>query len=123
MKRIVLKTIATFLRRWKEYLPLTVALMVWIVAGPVIRLISPTSGTDDAGLIQALLFGLVLFFAACAFSWFALRTVFPSVGKYVDDEMGDEIGYLADPKTKIWVSVTLFAIYFLGAIIVLSNSI
>lgn len=111
------------MKRWHEYVPALVALIVWVIAGPVIRLISPTSGTDDAGLIQALIFGLVLYFAACAFSWFALRTVFPSVGKYVDDEMGDDISYVADPKTKLWTSIAIFAIYFLGAIVVLSSSI
>ena len=119
---IVKAAIKVIFKRGGEYIPFIVSLIVWGIAGPIIRLISPTAGVDDAGLVQALIFGLVLFFAACAFSWFALRIVFPGIGKFVDDLLSDALA-LTDTNTRIWASIIVFAIYFFGAIIILSNSI
>lgn len=123
MKKIFSGAVKAFLKRWQEYIPAIVALLVWMIAGPVVRLFSPTAGTDDAGLVQALIFGLVLYFAACAFSWFALRTVFPGIGKFVDNQMSDEIQMCSDQKTRLWIPIALFAIYFFGAIIILASTI
>jgi len=122
LKAIKNGTYAAFFSRWKEYMPFVVSLIVWIIMGPIIRLLSPTSGVDDVGLLQALVFGLVLFFAACAFSWFALRIIFPTIGKFVDDLMSDILSYQKE-ETRIWVSIVVFAVYFFGAIIILASCI
>ncbi len=118
----VKNAIKLFMKRWHEYIPVVVALLVWLVIGPVIRLFSPTAGTDDAGLLQALVFGLVLYFAACAFSWFALRTIFPSIGRFVDDDIDWSLSS-TDLNTRIWASIAIFAVYFLGAIVMLASAI
>jgi hypothetical protein len=102
-------------------MPLVIALLVWIFIGPLIRWFSPTAGTDDAGLFQALVFGLVLYFAACGFSWIALRLVFPKISEYVDNHMADIFELQNDSKFKFWFTLAVFAVYFFGAIIIMAS--
>jgi hypothetical protein len=109
------------MKRYNEYVPLIVSLIVWGIIGPVIRAIDPTAGQDDLGLLQALVFGLVQFYAALAFSWAAMRIIFPQVGKYVDDWLGEMFNLIEDTRFKMWFSLALFAVYFFGAIIIFSN--
>ncbi len=116
------KKILTFLlKRCNEYLPLLIALPIWWFSGSVTRLIDPTAAVDDAGLFQALVFGIVLYFAACAFSWMAMRIVFPVIGKFVDDYIGTVFINKADNQQKLWFALVLFGIYFIGAIIIFSS--
>ncbi|MFK5948798.1 MAG: hypothetical protein QM500_08535 [Methylococcales bacterium] len=124
MERIK-KNIMKFFKRWNEFLPFLLALPIWWLSGFVTRMIDPTAGTDDLGLFQALVFGLVIYFAACAFSWFALRTIFPIIGKYVDDQLGEEFKESGSSGhwNRLWFSFAMFALYFIGAIIILTNTI
>jgi hypothetical protein len=122
IKAFISEILAPMAKRWKEYVPFVVAFIVWGVMGPFLRIFWPTAGVDDAGLVQALIFGLVLYFAACAFSWFALRIVFPGIGKFVDDLLTDMLA-VTDEKTRIWASIAVFAVYFFGAIIILASSV
>jgi hypothetical protein len=124
MERIK-KIINNFFKRWNEFLPFLLALPIWWLSGFVTRMIDPTAGTDDLGLFQALVFGLVIYFAACAFSWFALRTIFPTIGKYVDDQLGKEFeeSGASGRWDRQYFALIMFAIYFFGAIIILTNTI
>lgn len=117
--------IISFVKRWNEFLPFLLALPIWWLSGFVTRMIDPAAGTDDLGLFQALVFGLVIYFAACTFSWIALRTIFPIIGKYVDDLLGKEFedSGSSDRWDRLWFSLIMFAIYFIGAIIILTNTI
>jgi hypothetical protein len=114
-----------FIKRWNEFLPFIIALLVWGLAGLIIPAIDPGAGTDDLGLFQALVFGLVIYFAACTFSWIALRLIFPEIGIYVDDKMGDEFkgNKSSERWDRHWFALVMFAIYFFGAIIILTNTI
>jgi uncharacterized membrane protein len=109
------------LKRWNEYVPFIVALIAWAFSGTVLRWIDPTAGVDDAGLFQALIFGLVMYFAATAFSWVALRIVFPRISKFVDDYLGDLFSVQANNQFRLWFSLALFAVYFFGAVIILTS--
>lgn len=107
-------------KRWNEYLPFLVALPAWWFSSKITRLIDPTAAVDDAGLFQALIFGVVLYFGACAFSWAAMRTVFPIIGKWVDDMMG--VTFTAVKReTQLMVAVVMFAIYFIGAVVIFAS--
>lgn len=109
-----------FLKRFNEYVPFLAALIIWWVAQFPIRLLDPHAATDDAGLIQGLLFAMVLYFAACTFSWFALRIIFPKIGRFVDDDF--EAGWSQVHKgDKRIYSLVLFGFYFLGAIIIFAS--
>jgi hypothetical protein len=116
--RHILKSIFT---RWNEYLPFAIALPAWWFSSYLTRLIDPTAGVDDAGLFQALTFGLVLYFAACAFSFMAMRIVFPVIGKFIDDYLGSVFITKIPNETKTYVALILFAVYFFGAIIIFSS--
>ncbi len=109
------------LRRFNEYLPLLIALPVWWFSGRVTRMIDPTAGVDDAGLFQALVFGLVLYFAACAFSWMAMRIVFPTITRFVDNYIASVFVTKLRDHQRVWVALALFAIYFFGAIMIFSS--
>ena len=117
--------IKKFVKRWNEYIPFLLALPIWWISGFITRVIDPTAGTDDLGLFQALVFGLVIYFAACTFSWIALRTIFPKIGVYVDDMLGKEFeeSNASDKWERLWFSLIMFAIYFIGAIIILTSTI
>lgn len=114
-----------FIKRWNEFLPFLIALPVWLFSGFITRIIDPTAGTDDLGLFQALIFGLVIYFAACTFSWIALRLIFPKIGIYVDDVLGEEFekSDSSGRWDRQWFALIMFAIYFFGAIIILTNTI
>jgi len=116
--RRILKVIV---KRGNEYLPLLIALPIWWFSGLLTRMIDPTAGVDDAGLFQALIFGIVLYFAACAFSWLAMRIVFPIIGRFVDDKMGHIFSEGTDKKHQLWFALALFGIYFFGAIIIFAS--
>lgn len=109
------------IKRWNEYLPFIVALPAWWFSSYFTRLIDPTAAVDDAGLFQALIFGLVLYFAACAFSFAAMRIVFPMVGKFIDDYLGSVFITKIPNQTKMYTALILFAVYFFGAIIIFSS--
>jgi hypothetical protein len=108
-------------KRWNEYLPFIVAIPAWWFSSYLTRLIDPTAAVDDAGLLQALVFGVVLFFAACAFSFAALRIVFPVVGKFIDDYLGSVFITKVSNETKMYTAIIMFAVYFFGAIIIFSS--
>jgi hypothetical protein len=109
------------LKRINEYLPLIIALVVWLLMTPILNWIDPSAGTDDLGLLQALIFGLVIYYAATAFSWIALRLVFPRIGNYVDNVMKYDFSDFAKVEHKMWFSLAMFAMYFFGAIIVFAS--
>lgn len=109
------------LKRWNEYLPFVLALPAWWFSSYFTRLIDPTAAVDDAGLFQALIFGVVLYFAACAFSFAAMRIVFPVIGKFIDDYLGSVFITKVSNTTKVYTALILFAVYFFGAIIIFSS--
>ena len=121
METKIKRAFALIFKRWNEYLPLLIALPTWWFSSYVTRLIDPTAAVDDAGLFQALVFGLVLYFAACAFSFMAMRVVFPVLGRFVDDYMGSVFINKIDDTNRIWTALVLFAIYFFGAIIIFAS--
>ena len=108
-------------KHWNEYIPFVVALIAWAFSGSILRMIDPTAGVDDAGLFQALVFGLVMYFAATAFSWVALRIVFPRIGLFVDDYLGQLFSVQTNNQFRMWFSLALFAVYFFGAVIILTS--
>ncbi|MGQ1889134.1 hypothetical protein ACT29H_01700 [Thermophagus sp. OGC60D27] len=108
-------------KRWNEYVPFLAALVAWALSGPVLRMIDPTAGVDDAGLFQALLFGLVIYYAATAFSWVALRIIFPEIGRFVDNYLGQLFSVHTNNTFRLWYSLALFAVYFLGAVIIFTS--
>lgn len=108
-------------KRWNEYVPFLAALVAWALSGPVLRMIDPTAGVDDAGLFQALLFGLVIYYAATAFSWVALRIIFPEIGRFVDNYLGQLFSVHTNNTFRLWYSLALFAVYFWGAVIIFTS--
>lgn len=123
MKNKIKNLVSIVMKRWNEYMPLLAALLVWLIIGPIIRVFDPSAGIDDAGLMQALVFGLVIYFAACVFSWIALRLVFPLIGRFVDELMESTFNVSTNKEFQLWYVLALFAVYFIGAVIVLSYSI
>lgn len=123
MKNKISKLVSALFRRWNEYVPLLAALLVWLCIGPVIRAFDPLAGVDDAGLIQALVFGLVIYFAACVFSWIALRLVFPKIAHFVDNLLEPQFGAANGREFQLWYVLALFGLYFMGAVVVLASSI
>jgi uncharacterized membrane protein len=119
--KFVRKSWKSIRKHWNEYIPFVVALIVWAFSGTILRMIDPTAGVDDAGLFQALVFGLVMYFAATAFSWVALRIVFPNIGKFVDDYLGQIFSVHTNNTFRLWFSLAMFAVYFFGAVIVLTS--
>lgn len=120
-KEKMMKMLNSIMKHWNEYVPFIIALIVWAFSGTVLRIIDPTAGVDDAGLFQALIFGLVMYFAATAFSWVALRIVFPRISNFVDNLLGDLFSVHRDNAFKMWFSLALFAVYFFGAVIILTS--
>jgi len=112
--------ILILLKRYNEYLPLLLALPVWWLSKYFTRWIDPTAGVDDAGLFQALIFGIVLYFAAQACAWFSMRMAFPTIGEFIDKYIAGVFIKKIDDKTRLWVAVSLFALHFLGAVIIFS---
>lgn len=103
-------------------MPLLMSLMVWAVMGPIIRALDPMAGTDDWGFLQALVFGLVQYYAAITFAWAALRIVFPKIGRYVDNWLGEMFELSEDTRFKMWFSLALFSVYFFGAILIFATT-
>lgn len=121
MKQFFVNIIRTIAKRHNEYLPFIMSIIVWALLGPIVRHIDPSAGVDDLGFLQALVFGLVLFYAATAFSWVAMRIIFPQIGRYVDEWLGEMFSVQGDHRFKMWFSLAVWFAYFLGAILIFSN--
>ena len=114
------KWFSGFLIKYNEYLPLLVAIPIWWASGYVTRWIDPQAGVDDAGLFQALIFGLVLYFAAQACAWFSMRMAFPTIGEFIDKYIAGVFITKISDRQRMWIAVVLFALHFMGAVIIFS---
>ncbi len=107
---------------YNEYLPMFTALILWWMSRYFTRFIDPTAAVDDAGLLQALLFGVVLYFTAQACAWFSMRVAFPKIGKYLDDNVAQVFDGLT-VRQRVWIAISLFAFHFLGAVLIFGSAI
>jgi len=64
---------------------------------------------------------LVLFYAATAFCWIGLHFMFPRISDYIDGDFKTDFSLNATESRKLWISVVIFGIYFLGAVIIFAS--
>jgi hypothetical protein len=66
---------------------LLLAVFLFDISGPLLRLLDPTAGTFDAGYIQAPVVALVYHLFLNAAIWITFQLSFPSLDKRLDEGM------------------------------------
>lgn len=103
---------------WNEFITIPIAFILWILSPLLLRMMDPTSAVYDAGIFQVILFTTIQMLFYNGIIWFILKITWPQLYHFLNDIFeftGDVKGLSTWEKVKIVLSI--FAIYFLGIIL------
>jgi hypothetical protein len=66
----------------KEYAATIVAVLLFFVTPPMIRLIDPTAGIYDAGVLQNINLTIISFCIYMTVTWTVIKNIWPDIGEY-----------------------------------------
>ena len=107
-KQSNMKKVLEFIKQYKEELwSIPVALLIFWFAPYAFRLVDPTAGAYDAGVLQLITFAIVsvLILQACA--WIGLQRVFPELFEFFQNEFKTAFSKLTEWQ-KVKVSLLVF---------------
>jgi hypothetical protein len=106
-----------WLRTWLlELWTIPMALIVFVVSVPVLRLIDPTSATYDAGILQKILFAIIGVLVFNGLAWAGIRMVWKELWVYLNTDYKQDFNSLSKFK-KICVSLLVYSLYFISFIL------
>lgn len=116
--------ILRFLRRWNELWSLPIAVVLFFASAPMLRAMDPTAAVFDAGVLQVVLFGAVVFLTCTGLTWISLKLAFPKIYQFLDDTLEKEIAsknndYSYENKGfDLWrKSLLVFSVYALHLLV------
>jgi hypothetical protein len=119
-------TLLKFFKTWNETIGFILSFFLFLFSPLFIRLFDSQAGSFDFGTIQVVIISTMIFQWSGVVAWFTFRFNFPSLHKYLDDQMEDEI---IEPKAyeqkkaclgTAWFALTVYMFYF--ALMVLINA-
>lgn len=103
----------------KEYTALIMAFVVYFVSPYVLRLIDPTAGSYDAGVLQIMVIATIQFAVFQAITWSVVKNIWPAIGAYMKEFFNADFLKL-DPWQRILISVLVYFAVF-TALVMLSR--
>jgi len=122
----ILKSFFAFFAHWSELISMPLGIVLWYFSPQILRMLDPTAATYDSGIYQIIIFTIVQFFIYSGIVWLYMKITFPSVYKYIDSILDNDLNDVDDKKEKLtkWQKsvfvLWLFSILF-GAIILLAR--
>ncbi|MBI9052451.1 MAG: hypothetical protein JEY96_01455 [Bacteroidales bacterium] len=109
-----MKPIFKFIYKWSEVLILPLALLIFWISRPLLRMVDQQAGVYDWGIFQVFLFATVGFFFGIAVVRLGLKLLSPHFEKWFDNEFPK---IWTSTEISLWqkskISVYLFSLYLL----------
>jgi hypothetical protein len=105
----------------KEHLAIFAAIAAFFAYPYVIRLLDPTAGTYDAGVLQIIVISVVMFVIFQWATWQVIKSIWPSLGQYAEHFFNNDFKDLLPwQKLRVFLFVyfsVLAAFVFLSKVI------
>lgn len=129
----LLRILRTFLSEWNEFLSIPLGLLLFFLFPYLLRFFDPHAGAYDAGVLHSFVAAIVGMLLIHGFAWVLIRITFPGVYRFFDNAFENLI--FSESKTfplelscrdkhlnlsawqKCSLSLSLFALYLLGTIL------
>jgi hypothetical protein len=98
---------AKSLKFLKEYTALIVAFVVFFTSPFLLRMLDPTAGTYDAGVLQVMIIGVVQFAVFQAITWSIVKNIWPAIGMYMKNYFNSDFLNLT-PCKRIYISLFVY---------------
>ena len=102
-----MKQIKDFFKRFPEIYSVPIALVVWVLSIPLLRLFDNTSAVYDAGVFQVIIFSIIQLLVYASFSWMVMGLLFGTYRKYLINELKFDFNQLTAWQ-KITISYFIF---------------
>lgn len=102
-----MEKVKDFLKRFPEIYSVPIALFVWIVSIPLLRLIDNTSAVYDAGVFQVIIFAVLQLLVYASISWLVMGLLFGTFRTYLLRELKSDFERL-EKWQKICASYFIF---------------
>lgn len=111
----------SFLKTWKEELiGIPIALSLFYFSPSILRLIDPTSGAFDIGVLHKIALMAIQLLICSAMSWIGVRLTFPELFKYFQKEFWYSFQNLNDTEwRKLKTALFVYCFYLACAIFLL----
>ena len=109
----MLKKLWHNLKEWKEELAgILLALLLFLVSPFLLRLLDPTAGAYDAGVLHIIVFSLVALLTFSFLAWVGIKLNFKEVFDYLQTDFTKDFATL-DKWQKTKISLLLYFFYLL----------
>ena len=100
--------IKEFFKRFPEIYSVPIALVVWIISIPLLRLFDNTSAVYDAGVFQVIIFSVIQLLVYASIAWLVMGLLFGTYRKYLINELKPDFN-----KLSAWQKLTIsYFIFF-----------
>lgn len=111
-----MRKLINYIKEWKEELwSIPAALLIFFLSPYALRLIDPTAGSYDAGVLQIILYAAVAMLIFNGLAWMGVKQVFPEIFRFFQEQFKNEFQKLTEWQR---VKISLFAWAFLLACLV-----
>ena len=107
------KQIIKFLMEWNELWLLPISFLLLLGSDPFLKMVDPTAGSFDIGILQAVLVATFCVVWAWSLAWIAYKLSFPPLAKWLDDIME------AETKARAILPMAVYWLYVFSFIMVL----
>ncbi|MGY4385638.1 hypothetical protein ACVWYN_002684 [Pedobacter sp. UYP24] len=99
----------------KEYIALIMAFVVFFISPYLLKMIDPTAGAYDAGVLQVIIMAIVQFAVFQAVTWSVVKNIWPAIGLYMKNFFNNEFLNLSSWQR---ICVSLFVYFSILAVLV-----
>lgn len=119
-----MKSILKFIYKWSEILVLPLALLLFWISRPLLRMADPLAGVYDWGIFQVPLFAAVCFFFTIGIVRLGLKLLSPKFEHWFDNEFpkiwtSNEITTWQKSKLSLWL-LSLYLLVFVALVRVIA---
>jgi hypothetical protein len=119
--KALIAIVRRFFKRHPEFVTLPIALCVWLVSVPVLRMLDATAAVFDAGIFQIPVFSTIQMLVYLAVAWAVLKLVFGRFYKFMRNEMKWNFEQLT-PWQKLKLAYSVYFLLF-ASLVLLARSI
>jgi len=118
-----MKPLLKFLKTWNELLTLPIALLLWWISPVLLRMLDPTAATYDSGVLQNIIFGVIMFLTASFTAWLIIKLQWPKLFQYLDEGLEKDFQQTIPKPSwqKLYFILSLYALYLVCLIICMGS--